>query len=110
MKINEIILFLILGLVIVVPSFSSFDCKLNLEDKCVNNTICADSGLCACPQFYYGHNCEKLLPDSKTLSINTEGITSGSYLGIIAGLVVSLPVFLVVGLLIIFFSLKNREY
>ncbi len=109
---RKIILLVLINITLIClfPSIYSFDCKTKSQDKCENNTICADSGLCACPQFYYGQNCERLLPDSKTLSIHTEGLSSGSYIGMIAGLVVSLPVLLVVGLLIIFLLLKDREY
>ena len=101
--------YLIIAFILIKESVN-FDCRRNKNDLCLNNTICSDSGLCACPQFYYGMNCDKLLPESKTLSFHNEGISLGSYLGIITGLVVSLPILLIGGLLIIFFTLKDRDY
>ena len=89
----------------------AFNCKINPDlNKCQNNTMCSETGLCICPQFYYGPNCDILLPDSKSMSIHETGLTAGSFIGIVSGLVVSFPVLLVAGLVLIFYTLKDRDY
>lgn len=89
----------------------NFNCKINPDiNKCTNNTICSDSGLCVCSQYYYGSNCDKVLQNSNTLNIYSTGLSLGSFIGIVVGLSVTFPVFLVGGLLIIYYSLKDRDY
>lgn len=89
----------------------NFNCKLNATaDICSNNTICNDYGLCVCSQYHYGTNCDKILPNSNTLNVYSTGLSLGSYVGLIIGLIITFPVFLVAGLLIIYYSLKDRDY
>lgn len=98
------LILIILGVVL------NFNCKTAPENSCPGNTICSDSGLCTCPQFYYGQNCEKMLTDSKNLKINTSGFTMSGFLAVVVGLIVSFPTILIIGLLIIFYALKDRDY
>jgi hypothetical protein len=92
----------------------TLNCKktndVNITYTCPNNTVCSDSGICTCPQFYYGESCDKVLPDSKSLYIHTTGFSMGGLVGLILSLVISFPSILVVGLLIIFYSLKDIDY
>jgi hypothetical protein len=109
-RINILLIFILIIFSLFLLT-TAFNCKTNPNtDKCGNNTICSETGLCSCTQFYYGPNCDILLPDSKSVTIVETGISSGSIIGIITGLVVSFPVLLVAGLVLIYYLLKDRDY
>ena len=102
---------LIIFSVSVLPLVLNFNCKIQPDTyTCLNNTICNENGICVCPQFYYGNNCEKILPDSNFLNIYTTGVSLTGYIGIIVGLILGFSVLLIIGLLIIYYLLKDRDY
>lgn len=110
---NSLVLFVALYLMMNASLYTCFNCKRNADiDKCNsnNNTICSDSGVCVCSQYYYGQNCDKILQNSNSLLVYSSGFSLSGYIGLIVGLVISFPVVLVTGLLIIYFTLKDRDY
>ena len=99
----------ILTLTIII-TINVINANCNTNNTCPNTTICSESGLCVCPQYYYGANCDQFLEGSKNLVINTSGVSGGSFMGMIIGLVVSFPIILVIGLVLIFYIMKDRDY
>lgn len=110
---NNLMMIFILSIffLCLIQYSTTFNCKAKPNiDRCFNNTICSETGLCSCPQFYYGPKCDILLSDSKNVNIVATGVSSGSFIGIVTGLVVSFPVLLVAGLVLIYYLLKDRDY
>ena len=77
-------------------------------DKCSNNTICNESGICVCDKYLYGENCENILKDSKTLNVN-KGFALSIYYTIVLSLSLILPFILLLGMIMIFIFLKGRD-
>ncbi len=76
---------------------------------CPKNSYCNKSGICACNQFYYGDNCEKILSNSDSLNRVTIGFGQSGFLGLVFGVSFTFPLILVVGLIVIYYTLKGRE-
>jgi hypothetical protein len=76
---------------------------------CPKNSYCNKSGICACNQFYFGNNCDKILPNYNSLNTVTIGFGQSGYLGLIFGISFTFPLVLVIGLIVIYYALKGRE-
>lgn len=86
----------------------NFNCKKNTNDKCLENTICNESGICVCNDFHFGINCEKKLQNLTSLSLN-KGLESTSFLTIVLCISILSPVTLALGFFLIFIFLKGRD-
>ena len=86
----------------------NFNCRIDSNYKCENNTICNESGICVCDNFFYGENCDKKLNDIGSLNLN-KGISLSNYLTLVLLLSILLPIILITGLFLIFIFLKGRD-
>jgi len=87
-----------------------FNCKKNPLGICPTNSNCNAVGLCVCNQFYYGESCEININTLKNLEITKNGISIDLYYGVISGLIVGFLLILIIGILIIYFKLKDIDY
>lgn len=99
--------FLFLSLIALAFSYNCLKEPNNYP--CPKNSFCNKSGICACNQFYYGDNCEKILSNADSLNRVSIGFGQSGFLGLVFGISFSFPIFLVIGLIIIYYALKGRE-
>ena len=94
-----------------VEQFLPFNCRKNpILNKCPQNSWCNPSGLCICNTYFYGSNCELSIYTSYNLQITKNGISMELYNGMIIGFILCYVFVLIIGLLIIYFKLKDKDY
>lgn len=102
------ILFLILVYFSVFSLCINLNCKINSNYTCGNNTMCNESGICVCKDFFYGSDCDKKLSSQESININ-KGIKSESFLAVVLCISILSPFTLVLGFFLIFIFLKGRD-
>lgn len=105
---EKFLLFFLFLIFSLVSKSLSFNCRINPNDICEFNTICNESGICVCNDFYYGEKCEKKLENLDSININ-KGIGTGGFLTWVLCLTLIGPVSLILGFYIIFIFLKGRD-
>jgi len=103
-------LIFLLTLLNIIRITSSYNCLREPKNyPCPQNSYCNNSGICTCNTFYYRDNCQTILPSSNSLNLVTQGFNQSGYLGLIFGFTFTLPLFLVIGLIIIYYCMKDRD-